>query len=65
MSQGRSLADIGDLLSPIEVRKFLGIGKNAVYKLIQDNEIKHFKIGKNIKIPKQCLVEFIENRINS
>ena len=54
------LEDYGDLLLPTDLRKILGIGMNKVYELLQANEIPHFKIGRVIRIPKCCVLEYIE-----
>ena len=51
----------GDILSPKDVQDILGVGRNKAYKLLQSGTIKNFKIGRERKIPKRCL----ENYINS
>ena len=54
------LEDYGDLLLPTDLRKILGIGMNMVYELLQANEIPHLRIGRVIRIPKCCVIEYIE-----
>ena len=49
----------GDILNPRDVQKVLNIGLNKTYQLLKSNEIKSFKIGKRIKIPKAFLLEYI------
>ena len=39
----------------------LGVGKNKAYALINNGDIKSFKIGKVNKIPKAWVVEYIIN----
>lgn len=60
----RKLSELGDVLSPLEVRTVLGIGENSVYKLLKSGELKSFKIGREHKIPKFCLIEYIKNQVN-
>ena len=52
---------IPDILTVQQLQKILGIGRKAAYDLIQENKIKHIRIGRNIRIPKRCLLDFIEN----
>ena len=40
-----------------EVRAYLGLGYNAVYKALERGELPHRKIGGVIFIPKAALVE--------
>ena len=49
-----------DILCVNEVAKILAVGRNTAYKLLRENQIRHLKIGKSIKIPKQYLIDFIE-----
>ena len=48
-----------DLLSINELQKALKISKNTAYCLIQNGSIKHMKIGRAIRIPKQFLIDFV------
>ena len=38
-------------LSPVEVAKILGIGKNAVYESVKRREIPSVGLGRTIRIP--------------
>jgi len=38
-------------LSPVEVAKILGIGKNAVYESVKRGEIPSVGLGRTIRIP--------------
>lgn len=49
-----------DVMSVQQVRSALRIGRNAVYRLLESNEIPCFKIGNAYKIPKTSLITFIE-----
>lgn len=48
-----------DIMSVKQMQAALQIGRNKAYDLIKDNSVKHFKVGKEIKIPKKFLVDYI------
>lgn len=48
-----------DILNVAEVKIALGIGKNAVYTLIKNNQIKAIKIGNTYRIPKSNLIAYV------
>lgn len=48
-----------------EVMEFLNIGKNTLYRLLNNGEINAFRIGKVWKIPKKSVEEYIEKKVNS
>lgn len=48
-----------DILTVSDVMELLYVGKNTVYRLLHDGELKAFRIGKTWKIPKSSLEEFI------
>lgn len=49
-----------DVMTVQQVRKALGIGRTAVYRLIENHEIDCFMIGNAYKVPKTCLLEFVQ-----
>jgi excisionase family DNA binding protein len=51
--------DYPDILNADELCELMGIGKNAIYKLLNSGEIESFKIGKTHKIPKQSVIDYI------
>lgn len=53
----------GEVLTPKDVHDILGIGYNKTYKLLQTGAIKNFKIGRDRKIPKSCLEEYINGML--
>lgn len=55
--------DFGDVLTTKDVHDILGIGYNKTYELLRTGAIKSFKIGRERKIPKECLKEYIDNEI--
>lgn len=52
--------DYPDVMTVQQVRKALGIGRTAVYRLLESHEIHCFMIGNAYKIPKTSLIEFIQ-----
>ena len=48
-----------DVVSVEEIQQILRIGKNAVYTLLKDGEIKSIKVGKRYIVPKKYVVEFL------
>ena len=48
-----------DVLNAHQVRAALGVGRVAIYKLLDSNKISCFKIGNAYKIPKSSLIDYI------
>ena len=48
-----------DTLNLKELQKVLRIGKNTALKLLQDREIKGYRIGKKWLILKEDVIEYI------
>ena len=46
-----------------EVMEYLNIGKNTLYKLLNNGEISAFKIGKVWKIPKKSIDDYIAKKV--
>lgn len=50
-----------DMMTVSDLQEALGIGRNSAYALVRDKKIKSLKIGRNIRIPKAWLIEYIQN----
>jgi excisionase family DNA binding protein len=50
-----------DILTIENLQDALGIGRSTAYRLITSGDIKHWRIGKAIKIPKPFLIDYITN----
>ena len=37
----------------------LGIGRNTAYELVRSGQIRSIRIGKQLRIPKQTLIEYL------
>ena len=53
-----------DVLTVPDVVRLLRMGKNTIYKLINEGAIGSIKRGKKIIIPKVCLVGYLTNQNN-
>lgn len=53
------LSDYSDVLNPRDLTEILDVGKNTIYKLLKNNVIHSIKIGKQYKIPKVFLIEYL------
>lgn len=49
-----------DMMNVSQLQEALGIGRNMAYNLIKGNKIKSLKIGKNIRIPKAFLIDYVQ-----
>lgn len=50
-----NLRDCPDILTPIQLKEFLNVGKNRIYDMLQTGEIKSIRIGKQYWIPKKYI----------
>ena len=48
------------ILTVDELTKILGIGRNTAYDLIRCGKIESVRIGHKIRIPKDSLLEFLQ-----
>ena len=54
--------DLHDLLVTLRVEELmpiLGIGCNTAYELIRSGQIRSVRIGRQIRIPRDALLEFL------
>lgn len=52
-----------EVLKPEEVCEILLIGKNTLYKLLNSNQLIGYRTGRNWKIPKQSVINFINSKV--
>lgn len=48
-----------DVVTVEQLQDALGVGRSTAYKMINNNEIGHIRIGNSIKIPKMALINYI------
>ena len=51
-----------DILTIEEVAEILKIGMTQAYRIVRSGDLKGYKEGKNWKIPKQALKEYVISR---
>lgn len=54
--------DFGEILTVEDVREYLYIGRNTIYKLLNSGELTAFRIGRTWKIPRECLNNYIVSK---
>lgn len=57
------LNQYSDIITIDELCEILMIGKNCAYRLLTENKIKAFRIGKKWKIPKSSVADYILQNI--
>ena len=48
------------LLTMSDLASVLRIGRNAAYQLVKDGSIQSIRVGRNIRIPRNALAQFLE-----
>ena len=43
-----------------ELMPILGVGRNTAYELIRSGQIRSIRIGRQIRIPRDALLEFLQ-----
>lgn len=49
----------GDVVSVEDVKKMLGVGRTAVYTLLQNGTLRSIKVGRKYIIPKQSVIDLL------
>lgn len=44
-----------------DLMPILGIGRNTAYELVRSGQIFSVKIGRQLRIPKQALIDYLTN----
>ena len=48
-----------DLVNIVQLKEMLGIGVTLAYRLVKNNTIPAFKIGREYKIPKRNIISYL------
>ncbi len=56
-----SFDDLPLTLRVEELMPILGIGRNTAYELVRCGQIRSIRIGKQLRIPKQALIEYLSD----
>ena len=59
MKKYTSFDDLPLTIRVEELMPILGIGRNTAYELVHSGHIFSFKVGRQLRIPKQALISFI------
>lgn len=60
-SKYRSFDELPLTLRVEDLMPILGIGRNTAYELIRSKQIRCVKIGRQLRIPKQALIDYLSN----
>ena len=55
----RDLSDLPMTLRVEDLMPILGIGRNTAYELVRTKQIHSVKVGRQLRIPKQCLIDYL------
>lgn len=58
-SNYRSFGELPLTLRMEELMLILSIGRNTAYGLVSSGQIRSIKVGKQIRIPKQALIDYL------
>lgn len=54
-----SYSDLPLTLRVEELMPVLGIGRNTAYELVRSGQIRSIRVGRQVRIPKDALLEFL------
>lgn len=57
----RSLDDLPVTLRVEELMPLLDIGRNTAYELVRSGRLRSIRVGRQVRIPKNALIEFLED----
>ena len=58
-NKNRDLHDLPMTLREEDLMPLLGIGRNTAYELIRSGQIRSVRIGRQIRIPREALLDFL------
>ena len=56
----RSFEDLPLTLRVEDLMPILGIGRNTAYELVRSRQIRSIRIGRQIRIPKDAVLEYLQ-----
>ena len=59
-SKYTSFDDLPLTLRVEDLMPILGIGRNTAYELVRSGQIRSVRVGKQIRIPKDAVVEYLK-----
>lgn len=61
----RSFDELPLTLRVEDLVPILGIGRNTAYELVRSGQIFSVKIGRQLRIPKQALIDYLSGKVPS
>ena len=58
----RDLHDLPMTLRVEDLIPLLGIGRNTAYELVRSGKLRSIRVGRQVRIPKNALIEFLGGR---
>ena len=58
----RSLEDLPLTLTVEEAGQILRVGRNTAYELVRCGKLPSFRVGKQIRIPRQALLDYLSRQ---
>lgn len=55
-----TIQELPDVISVSDLAKVLGVGKNSAYELVNTGKLKSVRVGRQIRISKAALLQFLE-----
>ena len=55
----RSFDELHLTLRVEDLMPILNIGRNTAYELVRTKQIRSVKVGRQLRIPKQCLIDYL------
>lgn len=65
MAEPTSFDDLPITLHVEDLMPILGIGRNTAYELVRSGQIRSVRIGKQIRVPKNALIDFLAGNGNA
>jgi len=59
----RSFDDLPLTLEVEDLMPILGIGRNTAYELVRCGKIRSIRIGRQLRIPKQALIDYLSGLV--
>lgn len=65
MAEMEQYKELPVVLTVKELAKFLRLGLNTVYALLKTGKIKSVRVGRQYRIPREALMEYLETKKES
>ena len=59
-----SLSDLPLVMKVADLMPVLCIGRNTAYELVRSGQIRSIRVGRNIRVPKEAVAEYLSQQNN-